>query len=56
MPIPMAIIELAAESLSDYNDGWTKQRTRDQLREIKEYIERVLAENSTKEVKDGSAS
>jgi hypothetical protein len=52
--IPIEIINLAAEATSDYNDGWVKKEAQDRLREIKEYIERILAENPDKEVKDGS--
>lgn len=42
--IPKEISELAAEALSDHNDGWMKEGCRKRLREIRDYINRILKE------------
>lgn len=45
--IPLEIVNLAVEAISDQNDGWTKQGARDRLIEIRDYINNVLGETYT---------
>lgn len=44
MAIPIEIARIAAEALSEHNDGFAKQACRDQLLEIRDYIDRILGE------------
>lgn len=40
--IPIDIIYLAAEALSDHNDGWAKKGARDKLIAIRDFIDKAL--------------
>jgi hypothetical protein len=43
--VPMYIIELAAEATSEHSDGYVRERTKQKLIEIRDYIDNVLAES-----------
>ncbi len=47
--IPKEIMDLVTEALSDHNDGWTKKGYQERLREIRDYINRILSLSFTKE-------
>lgn len=40
--IPIQIINLVAEAISEHNDGWTQKSSKEQLLEIRDYINKVL--------------
>jgi len=40
---PHEIIQWAAEYLSGYNDGWTKEHYREKLAELRDYLNNILA-------------
>lgn len=40
--IPIDIVMLVAEALSDYNDGWTQKGAKDKLIAIRDYIDNAV--------------
>jgi hypothetical protein len=43
--IPIELINLAAEATSPYNDGYSAAGYREQLEQIRDYIDKVLRNN-----------
>jgi len=44
MRIPMEIRELAVQATSNHNDGWAKKAAKQQLKDIRDYINGVLSD------------
>jgi len=40
--IPIDIVMLVAEALSDYNDGWTQKGAKDKLIAIRDFIDNAV--------------
>jgi hypothetical protein len=41
--IPLEIVSLALDAVSDYNDGWTKQDAKKVLIAIRDYIDSLFS-------------